>query len=382
MFRPAAAVLLALAALPVLARAPAPPARWSGERLSELHRWVAAAPEDALPAPDASPLEAAERVGDGGAVDKAADALALSLARMHLVGCCDAAAHAGWHIADTDRTDDLPARLAAALAGSGLDPFFAALAPRNPDYAALRKAYATEQDPARRAALARNMERWRWLPRDPGSRYLLVNTAAFEVRYWEAGTLVGRWPVVNGKVSSPTPIFSARVTGVTFNPWWEIPPNIVREGIGALAARNPAAARAKGYVWSAGRFRQRPGPTNSLGLMKLVMPNPFNVYLHDTPAKSLFAKPVRAFSHGCIRVSDALGFAATLLGPALDRAGVDRVVASGATTTVSLPAPMPVYIAYFTAGVGADGQIAYYPDIYRRDGAMGDRTDKRPFCAA
>ena len=228
------------------------------------------------------------------------------------------------------------------------------------------------------------MERWRWLPRDPGEgsagRYLLVNTAAFEVRYWSGGKLVDRRPVINGKVSSPTPIISARVTGVTFNPWWDLPPNIVREGIGALAARNPAAARAKGYVWSGGKFRQRPGPTNSLGLMKLVMPNPFNIYLHDTPSKQLFAQPVRAFSHGCVRVSDALGFAAMLLGE--DRATTDARVATGETTTVNLPAPMPVYIAYFTAGLGPDGQLAFYPDVYKRDGLMGDMKDNKKFCPA
>ena len=220
----------------------------------------------------------------------------------------------------------------------------------------------------------------RWLPRDPGSRYLLVNTAAFEVRYWSGGKLVDRRAVINGKVSSPTPIFAARVTGITFNPWWDIPPNIVREGIGKLARTNPAAARARGYVWSGGKFRQRPGPTNSLGLMKLVMPNPFNIYLHDTPSKNLFAKPVRAFSHGCVRVSDALGFASVLLGE--DRAAVDARVAGGATATVSLPGAMPVYIAYFTAGVGPDGQVVFYPDIYGRDAAMGDMKDNKPFCAA
>lgn len=378
-------------AVPGPAAAQAPAARWSGERLAELHKWVAAAPDDALPAPDASALEAAERLGDGAAVDRAADALALRLAKIHLLGCYDAAAHAGWRIPDTDRTDDLPARIAAALAGSGpgagLDAFFASLAPRAADYAALRGAYAKETDPARRATLARNMERWRWLPRDPGTRYLIVNTAAFEVSYRIAGKEAGRWAVINGKVSSPTPIFAARVTGVTFNPWWDIPANIVREGIGALAARNPAAARAKGYVWAGGHFRQRPGPTNALGLMKLVMPNPFNVYLHDTPGKALFAKPVRAFSHGCIRVNDALGFAATLLaggpgGTAGDRAAIDAMVASGETQTVALPQAMPVYIAYFTAGLGADGAVAFYPDIYKRDGRMGDMKGNKPRCAA
>jgi len=376
------ALLASLLAAPLGAQAPAPQ-RWSAQGLADLHKWIAAAPEDALPAPDGGALEAAERLGDGEAVDRAADSLALNLAKMHLTGCCSAAAHAGWHIADTDRTDDLPARIAAALAAGTLDAFFAGLAPRNPDYAALRAAYATERDPARRATLARNMERWRWLPRDPGQgagRYLLVNTAAFEVRYWSGTALMDRRVVINGKVSSPTPIFAARVTGITFNPWWDIPANIVREGIGKLAATNPAAARAKGYVWSGGKFRQRPGPTNSLGLMKLVMPNPFNIYLHDTPSKGLFAKPVRAFSHGCVRVSDALGFAATLLGE--DRAANDARVATGETVTVSLPAPMPVYIAYFTAGVGADGQVAFYPDIYRRGGKLGDSQDIKPFCAA
>ena len=384
---------IVLVAAPLLLAAPAggqmplPAAsRWSAATLAELHRWIAAAPDDGLPAPDAGALEAAERVGDAATTDRAADGIALRLAAMHLRGCCAVAAHAGWHITDTDTTADLPARLDAALARGTLAPFIAAVDPVGGDYAALRAAHAAERDPARRALLARNLERWRWLPRDPAQgaadAFLLVNTAAFEVRYWAHGRLVGRWPVINGKPSSPTPIFMARVSAVTFNPWWEIPPNIVREGIGALAAKNPAAARAKGYVWSAGRFRQRPGPGNALGAMKLVMPNPFNVYLHDTPTKQLFARPVRAFSHGCIRVSDALGFATTLLGPATDRAGVDAIVAGGQTTTMALLAPVPVYIAYFTAGVDAEGKVATYPDIYGRDAALGDAKDNKPFCAA
>lgn len=376
--------LALLAAAPLPAQAPAPAPRWSPAGLADLHKWVAAAPDDALPAPDASRLEAAERLGDGAAIDTAADALALKLATTHLTGCCGAN-HAGWHIVDTDRTADLSARIAAAVSSGTLGAFFAGLAPKDPDYAALRSAYAQEKDPARRATLARNMERWRWLPQDPSQgagRYLLVNTAAFEVRYWSGDKLVDRRAVINGKVSSPTPIFAARVTGITFNPWWEIPANIVREGIGKLARTNPAAARAKGYVWSAGKFRQRPGPTNSLGLMKLVMPNPFNIYLHDTPSKSLFARPVRAFSHGCIRVSDALGFTSVLLAPGSGRDVVNGIVASGETTTVPVPASMPVYIAYFTAGLGPDGQVAFYPDIYKRDEKMGDMKDNKPFCAA
>ncbi len=147
----------------------------------------------------------------------------------------------------------------------------------------LRTAFATEADPARRATLARNMERWRWMPRSLGTRYLLVNAAAFEVALWDKGHKVESWPVVIGKARTPTPVFSTMVTGVIYNPWWNIPKSIVAESVGALTRKNPAEAKRRGYVWSDGTFRQRPGRKNALGLMKLVMPNDYTIYLHDTP---------------------------------------------------------------------------------------------------
>jgi len=102
--------------------------------------------------------------------------------------------------------------------------------------------------------------------------------------------------------------------------------------------------------------------------MKLAMPNTFNVYLHDTPKQKLFGHEVRAFSHGCIRVEDALGFATTLLQEEKTREEVDAIVASGQTTTIGLALPLPVYVTYFTAGTRDDGTLVILPDVYGRDG--------------
>lgn len=259
--------------------------------------------------------------------------------------------------------------VAAAVASNDLDSLFANARPFHPYYLALRHAYAAEQDAAHRATLAANLDRWRWMPRHMGNRYLLVNTAAFEATLWENGKATGRWQVIVGKQGSPTPIFAATVTGVIFNPYWEIPASIVDESIGKLMREHPAEAAKKGYVIEKGRYRQRPGPQNSLGLMKLVMPNPYNVYLHDTPAQKLFERDVRAFSHGCVRVGDALGLAEALLRtkPEWTRPHIDEAVAAGATRMVTLDRPIAVYITYFTAEPDDLGNIRYFPDIYARD---------------
>lgn len=208
------------------------------------------------------------------------------------------------------------------------------------------------------------------MPLSLGRDYLLVNPPAFELVRWRDGQRIGQWRVITGKTSSPTPIFSATVTGVNFNPWWNVPANIVRESVGSLIRRSPATARARGYVWSGGSVRQKPGPQNSLGQMKLVMPNRHSVYLHDTPNKDLFNREVRAFSHGCVRVGDAMGLAENLLEGSKTRTEIDEIVASVRTVTIPLAQPVPVYIAYFTAGVGADGAVVTYPDVYRRDGRI------------
>ena len=359
-----------------------PMAHWSTATLTQLRGWLALTPGHALPVPATDALDAAERAGDAVAMDREATAVALCLARSIALGWMRGEARGGWHVVDSDARLDLESGLASAVQAGTVDAFLTSLLPDHPAYAALHAAYATERDATRHAAMARNMERWRWMPRTLGHEYLLVNTAAFRVDLWRGNVAVRSWRVVVGKVATPTPVFDATVTGLQVNPWWDIPANIVAESVGALARRNPALAHRRGYDWSGGHYRQRPGPANALGQMKLVMPNPFNVYLHDTPSKSLFARDARAFSHGCVRVDDALGLAETLLAPQVPRTRIDALVASGANTTLRLAQPVPVYVTYFTAEPGADGSIAILPDIYARDGAMGDADKPHPRCAA
>lgn len=361
--------LLALAFLLVTAAEVPPPyaPRWNGDSIAKLRAWVSAAPDDALPRPDSTALDRALAGGDAAAVDAAATALALRLAKMHLLGTASAGERAGWKIVDSDHSIRVEDQLFVALSAGRIDDFFAGQRPLHPDYAVLREAYRAETDPAKRRTLARNMERWRWMPLSPGQDYLLVNAAAFEVTRWQGGVRAGTWRVIVGKTSTPTPVFSAVVTGVNINPWWNVPGNIVRESVGGLIRRSPATARARGYVWSGGSVRQKPGPNNALGQMKLVMPNPYSVYLHDTPNRDLFNRDVRAFSHGCVRVGDALGLAESLLAGVKTRPQIDALVASRQSVTVGLAPPVPVYIAYFTAGTRADGSLAFYDDIYGRD---------------
>jgi L,D-transpeptidase YcbB len=348
---------------------------WSPSKLSRLRSWMIAAPQDALPNMPTVNLDQAIATKNAVVINLTANQEALKLAQMHLLGSSSAAKHAGWDVTTDDEKLDLSAFLLRSLEENDVDGYFAFLRPRPAEYAALRKAYVSEADPARRTQLARNMERWRWMPLDLGAQHLIVNIPQYQVSYWQNGAVRGTWPVIVGKTKSPTPVFSAAVTGVTFNPWWEIPKSIVAESVGALARRNPAEAKRRGYVWANGRYRQRPGPKNSLGLMKLAMPNPFSIYLHDTPSKALFAQEVRTFSHGCIRTQDALGFASTLVEDSKTQADVDAIITKGDTITIPLQKAIPVYVVYFTVSLDENGNIAYYPDVYSRDGKMGDNAN-------
>jgi murein L,D-transpeptidase YcbB/YkuD len=186
--------------------------------------------------------------------------------------------------------------------------------------------------------------------------------------------------VIVGKRTTPTPQFDAMVSGVIVNPWWDVPQSIVRESVGRQLRTNPAQPRARGYVMAAGRIRQAPGPANALGQVKLVMPNPYSVYLHDTPGQTLFDEDVRAFSHGCIRVQDALGLAASLLRETegWNRAHIDQAVSRGRPLQIDLRTPIPVYVGYFTAAAEESGDIVTFPDIYGRDGpVVASLTDRQ-----
>ncbi|MBT2188367.1 L,D-transpeptidase family protein [Sphingobium nicotianae] len=364
-------ILLAFAALSLCAAAPLPAPHWSHAQVERLIEWLVSAADDGLGSvtPEAALLRERIAAGDEASLDAEATRVAVRLVNAYRDGCCNASLRSGWRISPTPAWGDATSLVADAVSANRLDQLFLQSRPSHPFYEGLRRAYRLESNAGRRATLAANMDRWRWMPRDLGSRYLLVNAAAFEASLWDHGQLVGRWKVVVGKSKSPTPIFAAQVSGVIFNPWWEIPPSIAAEGVASMVRNRPAVAAGRGYVLENGRYRQRPGANNALGRMKLVMPNSYNVYLHDTPSQSLFARDVRAFSHGCVRVEDALGLATTLVSarPGWDRAQVDAVIEKGETIKVDLPNPVPVYVTYFTAEPDALGAIRYFPDVYHRD---------------
>lgn len=373
-------VLLFFAGPAAIAQPPVP--QWTPAQVERLIAWLDFSRADGLSvaASEVPKLRAAQAAGDSTKIDGAATVAAVKLLDGYYRGCCDASLRTGWRIAGDRPAGDPQALVADALARNALDQLFIAAEPHHPFYRSLRRAYAAETDPTRRATLAANMDRWRWMPRNMGTRYLLVNAASFEAMLWEDGKLAGRWEVIVGKTKSPTPVFAARITGVTLNPWWEIPSSIAAEGVAAMVRRNPATAAKRGYVYENGHYRQRPGPNNALGRMKLVMPNPYNVYLHDTPSQGLFDRDVRAFSHGCVRVGDAIGLVTALLAPggAWDRKRIDAAIASKQTQTIALREPIPVYISYFTAEPDEDGSIRFFPDIYHRDRAAVTPDNGKP----
>ena len=228
----------------------------------------------------------------------------------------------------------------------------------------LREMNVSAADRARQIAV--NMERWRWMPEDLGPSYAIVNIAAFRLDVIEGDRSVVSMKTVVGKDYTRTPFFAARITEVIVNPWWNVPDSIATKELWPKQRRDGSYFAREHMVVVDGRIRQRPGPWNALGRLKFNMPNRYNVYLHDTPAKALFERPFRAFSHGCIRLERPLELARHLLrDPAFTIEGEERTIA------LPLPAPMPVYVLYWTAWVGDDGHMEFHRDHYERDEALG-----------
>jgi len=284
-----------------------------------------------------------------------------------------------WFVVDPDRDTYRTGNiLAEALASGDIAGTLTKLNPTHPDYARLRAELAKtpETSTAKRKLIRANMDRWRWLARDLGSQYLMTNVPEFQLRLTVKDKIISTYRTIVGKPGrTATPQLAEMVEGVVFNPTWTVPQSIVKgEGLGARAFANPAWAKRNGYVATRSAngtitVVQQPGPGNSLGLMKLEMPNPHAIFLHDTPSRHLFANEVRALSHGCVRTERALELAMTMaiLGKGASRDEAVAISSSGKYTKVMLEKQWPAYITYFTMASDINGQMATFNDIYGRD---------------
>lgn len=248
-----------------------------------------------------------------------------------------------------------------------------------------------------------SLERWRRLPRDPGDRYLAVNIAGQDLTAVENGRRTLYMRVIVGLPFRRTPSFASQIETVVLNPYWEVPYSIavneilpkVREDAGYLQRENmevlnrlesggrpidPATidwdqASARNFPY---RFRQKPGPDNALGEIKFLLPNPYSVYLHDTPAKTLFSKARRCFSHGCVRLEKPLELADLLLHdePGWSFERVEKTLETEQNYRIRLTRTMPVYLVYWTAWVDNDGTVHFRDDVYGRDQRLEAALDR------
>jgi L,D-transpeptidase YcbB len=304
----------------------------------------------------------------------------------------------------------------AAAFADGPDAYLRALHPQHPQFERLRQYYLalrrgehvqTEQavqtpsgksskkkravakapaGPSERTLLA-NMEQWRWMPRDLGEFYVWVNIPEYTVRVVKAGRIVHSERVIVGRAKTPTPVFSHQMEQVIFHPYWGVPesikknellPSLARGNIDILARQNLRVSYRGRDIdpstvdWTRADMRkfhvyQPPSSGNALGIVKFRFPNKHDVYMHDTPSKSLFNASARAFSHGCMRVRDPLKLAELVL--AEDRGWTaSRVMAAvqrgPKDNQINLTTKVPVHMTYFTAWVGDDGKLRTYGDLY------------------
>lgn len=219
-----------------------------------------------------------------------------------------------------------------------------------------------------------NMNRMRWLPQQPEGHLIVVNTPAFILHMFHRENTVFSMPVVVGKEGHNTTLFSDMLTTIVFSPYWNIPRSIVKNEIVPAMAKNGNYIAAHDMEITGQNnglpvVRQKPGPKNSLGKVKFLFPNIFNIYFHDTPAKSLFDQDVRAFSHGCIRLGDPEKMANYLLknNSKWTSEKINEAMNSGDEQFVALKTPVPVFITYYTAWVDENGKLNFRDDIYAHD---------------
>ncbi|EON93529.1 peptidoglycan-binding domain 1 protein [Marinobacter lipolyticus SM19] len=255
------------------------------------------------------------------------------------------------------------------------------------------------------AQLDANLERWRWLPEELGDTHIIVNIAGFELRMIRAGEEILKTRVIVGQPYRQTPLFSDRIRYLVFNPTWTVPRTIMTEDQLPTIRRDPDYLQKLDFTvyrgWGADRERvdpdtidwwlfsennfpfqlvQEPGPHNALGRVKFMFPNEHDIYLHDTPARSLFSRSERTFSSGCIRVEDSFRLASLLLEGQdnWSREQINRTISSRELTKVYLKEPVPVHLEYWTTWVDSDGKRHFRNDIYGRNPRLIARLTEKP----
>lgn len=240
-----------------------------------------------------------------------------------------------------------------------------------------------------------NLDRIKWLRDPPAGKHVWINIPAFMLYFEEDGRLLQQIKVIVGKPDHPTPIFSDTVEAIVLNPYWNIPKSIIQKEMIPKLLRNPYALKKKGIEiyrsWGADatpidpatvdwsqyrysksvpfRFAQLPGGRNALGKIKFLFPNEFSVYMHDTPNKRLFKRNVRAFSHGCVRLSQPRALLKTFstFEPNVDFEKSQKILKGKKKTYLHLPQKIPVDITYLTAWIDHDGKLQFRNDIYHYD---------------
>jgi murein L,D-transpeptidase YcbB/YkuD len=347
-------------------------------------------------------VEAARRL------DEVADQLFADLATAFAIGATDPAiVDSEWRIARPP-APDIEMLRSAVRDGAGVSQTLVSLLPTSPEYAALVAELARVrtspngevQSPGptnfeREARLRATLERWRWLPRNLPARRIEVLAPFFELRMRQGELSVTHVTIVGAR-RTQTPSFIAAIETITLNPTWTPPSSIMERELIPRFRRDPDAVTRENFDvldssgrtvepatvdWRARPFpytlRQRPGPSNALGRLRFDLPNPYAVFLHDTPSRSLFARADRALSHGCIRVAEPVALATMALGDAAwDQAAIEAAIDNGATQTIALASPLPIYVLYVTAAADSIVEVRYADDIYGRDVAILRALDR------
>ena len=362
-----------------------PPPLWDPRDAQELLVFIQQIGGEGLDPADYDPagLVAALRSGDSLTLARVATDRFNQVSSDLALGHVRRKDRAGWNIVDKDLDEERQSLLLrSALAQHRVPDTLRGLLPTHPQYGDLRNALSITPrgETAKLNRIRLNMDRWRWLPRDLGDKYVIVNVPAFYVALVENGTTRWRQRAVAGAIKTKTPMLSAVATGVILNPWWEVPKSIEPE----VRGKN-GYIPVKGKDGKVQRWRQPPGPTNALGQMKFVMPNQWAIFLHDTNARSRFNSQVRSLSHGCIRTQKIHDLATELLsddGGEWTREKLDATLATGKTVEAKFVKPLPVHIVYFTAAAATDGRIINYGDVYGQDAkALAALLDNKPAAA-